>query len=146
MHGYLLQSENSAPLPPHLDSVDEVGKQVRPRVLVVDDEAIIADTLALILNRNGFEAVACYGGHQAVEAARKTAFETVLSDVAMPHFDGVEAAIAIRELCPTARIVLFSGQSATVEILERARERGHDFELLPKPIHPADLLKHLRAR
>ena len=62
----------------------------------------------------------------------------------MPHVDGVEAAIRIRELCPDTRIVLFSGQAATVEILARARARGHDFELLPKPIHPTQLIKHLR--
>jgi CheY-like chemotaxis protein len=63
----------------------------------------------------------------------------------MPQIDGVETAIAIRKYLPKARIVLFSGQSATVEILERARALGHDFELLPKPIHPTELLKHLRA-
>ena len=60
------------------------------------------------------------------------------------HIDGVEAAIQIREFLPETRIVLFSGQAATVEILARARQRGHDFELLPKPIHPTQLIKHLR--
>jgi CheY-like chemotaxis protein len=125
--------------------MDGLSKELRPRVLVVDDEAIIADTLALILNRNGFQAMACYSGREAVDAAQRMEFETILSDVAMPQLDGVEAAIAIREFCPSTRIVLFSGQSTTVEILERARKLGHDFELLPKPIHPSDLLKHLRS-
>jgi CheY-like chemotaxis protein len=145
MQGYWLQSENPIVPPPHFDSADGLAKETRPRVLVVDDEAIIADTLALILNRNGFEAVACYSGRDAVDTAKRMEFETILSDVAMPHFDGVEAAIAIRELRPGTRIVLFSGQSTTVEILERARQRGHDFELLPKPIHPSELLRHLRS-
>jgi CheY-like chemotaxis protein len=62
----------------------------------------------------------------------------------MPQIDGVEAAIAIRQHCPETRIILFSGQAATVEILTRAREHGHSFELLPKPIHPTQLIKHLR--
>jgi CheY-like chemotaxis protein len=145
MHGYLFQSESPVPPQSHFDSTDDLAKDMRPRVLVVDDEAIIADTLALILNRNGFEAMACYSGREAVDTAKRMEFETILSDVAMPHFDGVEAAIAIREMHPSTRIVLFSGQSTTVEILERARKRGHDFELLPKPIHPNDLLKHLRS-
>lgn len=114
-------------------------------VLVVDDEALIADTIVQILNRNGFQAHAAYGGREAIEIARDLQPETVLSDVAMPHLDGVEAAIAIRGHCPTARIVLFSGQAATLEILERARARGHEFELLPKPIHPVELLKRLRV-
>ncbi len=116
-----------------------------PRILVVDDEMLIADTIVQILNRNGFIAEAAYSGGQAIDVAKRHCPELVLSDVMMPHVDGVEAAIAIREYCPDTRIVLFSGQAATVEILARARERGHNFELLPKPIHPTQLIKHLRA-
>jgi CheY-like chemotaxis protein len=115
-----------------------------PRILVVDDEAIIADTIVQILNRNGFTAVAAYGGVEAVETARSMTPEVVLSDVLMPYLDGVEAAIAIQKFLPGTRIVLFSGQAATVEILARARERGYHFELLAKPLHPIQLIKHLR--
>ena len=115
-----------------------------PRILVVDDEALIADTIVLILNRNGFRAEAVYNGREAIEAARRINPELILSDVLMPNINGVETAIAIREFCPNTRIVLFSGQSATIEILAGARSRGHDFELLPKPIHPTQLLKHLK--
>lgn len=138
------------------DSSDSINKQVgagsdgtqsqrpAPRILVVDDEKLIADTIVQILNRNGFIAEAAYSGAEAIEKAQRHCPELVLSDVLMPQLDGVEAAIAIRELCPDTRIVLFSGQAATVEILARARERGHTFELLPKPIHPTQLIKHLR--
>jgi CheY-like chemotaxis protein len=115
-----------------------------PRILVVDDEKVIADTIVQILNRNGFIAEAAYGGEEAIDKASRHCPELVLSDVLMPKIDGVETAIAIRELCPDTRIILFSGQAATVEILARARERGHTFELLPKPIHPTQLIKHLR--
>ncbi len=115
-----------------------------PRILVVDDEKVIADTIVQILNRNGFIAEAAYGGQEAIEKAKRHCPELVLSDVLMPEIDGVEAAIEIRKHCPDTRIVLFSGQAATVEILARARERGHVFELLPKPIHPTELIKHLR--
>jgi CheY-like chemotaxis protein len=115
-----------------------------PRILVVDDEALIADTIVQILNRNGFIAEAAYGGKEAIEAARRITPELVLSDVLMPHIDGVEAAIAIQKFLPEARIVLFSGQAATVEILARARARGYHFELLAKPLHPTKLIKHLR--
>ena len=115
-----------------------------PRILVVDDEVLIADTIVQILNRNGFIAEAAYSGEQAIETARRINPDLLLSDVLMPHIDGVEAAIAIRGFCPDTRIVLFSGQAATVEILQRAKDRGHHFELLPKPIHPTQLIKHLR--
>ena len=115
-----------------------------PRILVVDDEKVIADTIVQILNRNGFIAEAAYGGEEAIDKARLHCPELVLSDVLMPQIDGVEACIEIRKHCPETRIILFSGQAATVEILARARERGHSFELLPKPIHPTQLIKHLR--
>jgi CheY-like chemotaxis protein len=115
-----------------------------PRILVVDDEMLIADTLVQILNRNGFVATAAYSGAAAIERVRVEQPDLVLSDVMMPNIDGIEAAIAIRELSPRTRIVLISGQAATMEILSRARARGHDFELLPKPIHPTQLLKHLK--
>ena len=124
---------------------DEVKNQSpAPRILVVDDEKVIADTIVQILNRNGFIAEAAYGGQEAIDKVTRRCPELVLSDVLMPHVDGVEAAIAIRQQCPETRIVLFSGQAATVEILARARERGYTFELLPKPIHPTQLIKHLR--
>lgn len=114
------------------------------RILVVDDEPLIADTIVQILNRNGFIAEAAYGGKEAIEIARRIQPELILSDVLMPHLDGVEAAITIKKFLPEARIVLFSGQAATVEILARARQRGYQFELLAKPLHPTELIKHLR--
>jgi CheY-like chemotaxis protein len=123
---------------------DSDGSASFPRILVVDDEALIADTIVQILNRNGFIAEAAYSGAEAIEIAQRNCPDLLLSDVLMPQLDGVEAAIAIRDICPDTRIVLFSGQAATVEILERAKKRGHTFELLPKPIHPTQLIKHLR--
>lgn len=114
------------------------------RILVVDDEPLIADTIVQILNRNGFIATAAYGGREAIDCARLTSPELILSDVLMPHIDGVEAAITIQKFLPATRIVLFSGQAATVEILARARTRGYHFELLAKPLHPTQLIKHLR--
>src|SRR6201992_1384208 len=124
---------------------DKAGKKgPAPRILVVDDEKVIADTIVQILNRDGFIAEAAYGGEEAIERARRHCPDLVLSDVLMPQIDGVEAAIAIRLNCPDTRIILFSGQAATVEILARARERGHTFELLPQPIHPPHLIKRHR--
>ena len=127
----------------HADGEDRCEVPL-PRILVVDDEVLIADTICQILNRSGFVAEAVYGGEEAIEAAHRLSPELVLSDVLMPHVDGVEAAIAIQKFLPDTRIVLFSGQAATVEILDRARDRGYSFELLAKPLHPTQLIKHLR--
>ena len=146
MNPILLFSDSLKAMPlPEINASNGADHQApTPRILVVDDEKLIADTIVQILNRNGFIAEAAYSGAQAIELAKTHCPELVLSDVMMPNVDGVEAAIQIRHHCPDTRIVLFSGQAATVEILARARERGHNFELLPKPIHPTQLIKHLR--
>ena len=127
----------------HADG-DPVPSLAPTRILVVDDEPLIADTIVQILNRSGFVAEAAYGGREAIDTARRISPELILSDVLMPHVDGVEAAITIQKFLPETRIVLFSGQAATVEILARARTRGYNFELLAKPLHPTQLIKHRR--
>ena len=117
----------------------------KPKVLVVDDERVIADTLAIILNQSGFDASAVYSGTDAVERARKTTPDLVITDVFMPDLNGIQAAIQIRAFLPSCKILLFSGQAATADLLENARAQGHEFEILAKPVHPQDLLAKLRS-
>lgn len=113
------------------------------RVLVVDDEQVIADTLSIILNHAGFDASPVYTGSAAVESARKLQPDLIISDVIMPDMNGIEAAIQIRSFLPGCKILLFSGQAATADLLENARAQGHEFEILAKPVHPQDLLAKL---
>ena len=117
----------------------------KPIVLVVDDEQVIADTLAKILDLNGYDASAVYTGTAAVESARSLRPDLIISDVIMPDMNGIEAAISIRSFLPTCKILLFSGQAATADLLEDARAHGHEFEILAKPVHPSDLLAKLRS-
>ncbi len=117
----------------------------KPRVLVVDDERVIADTLAKILDLNGYDASAAYTGTEAVESARSLQPDLIISDVIMPDMNGIEAAIKIRSFLPGCKILLFSGQAATADLLENARARGHEFYILAKPIHPADLLAKIKG-
>src|SRR5690348_13896502 len=120
------------------------GRPAKPRVLVVDDERVIADTLSIILNKNGFDASAVYSGTAAVSRAQEIKPELVISDVIMDDMNGIEAAIRISELLPRCKILLFSGQAATADLLEKARKEGHEFEILAKPVHPQDLLAKLK--
>ncbi|MFP5228930.1 MAG: response regulator [Acidobacteriota bacterium] len=117
---------------------------IRPRVLVADDERLIADTLGMILNQNGFEAATVYGGLNAVETARAFHPDVFLADVVMPGMSGIEAAIQISAMIPGCRVLLLSGQAATADLLRDARVRGHEFEILLKPVHPSQLLDRLR--
>jgi len=115
-------------------------KEYRPVVLVVDDESSIADTLAAILNRTGYAAVPAYDAEEALETALLMPPEMLISDVMLPGESGVELAIKIRRIFPDCRVVLFSGQAGTADLLSSARRAGHSFELLPKPVHPRELL------
>jgi CheY-like chemotaxis protein len=117
----------------------------KPKVLVVDDEPVIADTLAMILNQSGFETRAVYSGEKALELARTFEPNMLISDVIMADLNGIDAAIHIRELLPEIKILLFSGQAATADLLEKARAQGYEFEILAKPVHPQDLLSRLRS-
>jgi CheY-like chemotaxis protein len=118
---------------------------IKQKVLVADDEKVIADTLAIILNQNGFDASAVYTGTAAVERARSVRPDLVISDVIMPDMNGIDAAIKIRSFLPACKILLFSGQAATADLLETARKQGHEFEILAKPVHPQDLLAKLKS-
>ncbi len=117
----------------------------KPRVLVADDEQVIANTLAIILNQAGFDARAVYSGEKAVEAAESFQPNMLISDVIMTGITGIEAAIEVRAKLPSCKILLFSGQAATADLLEKARAQGHEFEILAKPVHPTDLLAKLRS-
>ena len=72
-----------------------MGSESMPQVLVVDDAKIVADTLAQILNLNGFQAVAAYSGEQALQLASVQHFDHLVSDVVMDGMNGIESAIAI---------------------------------------------------
>lgn len=115
------------------------------RVFVVDDEDVIASSLAMILRfQGGFHARSFTDPLEALQTARLEAPDLLISDVVMPQLSGIDLAIQLREYCPDCKVLLFSGQAATAELLESARARGYTFELLLKPVHPADLLAKIQ--
>jgi CheY-like chemotaxis protein len=114
------------------------------RVLVVDDEQLIADSLAAILNQAGFESAAVYSGADAVREALRSRPDLIISDVVMPDMNGIDALIKIQQALPSCKIILFSGQFEAAELLQHARDSGYDFELLAKPIDPKDIVERLR--
>jgi CheY-like chemotaxis protein len=111
-----------------------------PLVYVVDDEDVISQTLAAILNVSGFRAIAFTDPLQALCAAEGVAPDLLISDVMMPGMNGIELDIRFRTSHPSCKLLFFSGQAGTANLLNVARDKGHDFQILAKPVHPKDLL------
>ena len=115
------------------------------RVIVVDDEPVIASSVAMILRISGFVAEFFTNPNDALKSARIDPPDLLVSDVIMPQMSGIELAIAAKEICSECKVLLFSGQAATADLLLAARSRGYEFQLLDKPVHPTDLLAAIRA-
>ena len=115
------------------------------KIIVVDDEPIIADTLVNILNGEGHAALAMSDGRSAIKWAEMIRPDAIVMDVIMPGLNGIETAKAIVKFLPACRVILFSGQAASTDLLARSREEGDSFEVLAKPINPEVLLEKLNA-
>lgn len=113
------------------------------RVLVADDEKLIADTLTQILNASGFDAQAAYSGEQAVNMAPFVNPDVLIADVIMNGMNGVDAAITIKKIVPRCKVILCSGQVTSEILVRNAEEQGYRFDLLFKPVHPQLLLDSL---
>jgi CheY-like chemotaxis protein len=119
------------------------SRRKKPRVLIADDEPIIADTLQLILAQKGFEAAAVYDGRRAVDKARGWRPDIFLTEVVMPDLNGIEAAVLIVRMVPACQILLFSGNADGPDLWHEAYVQGYDFPILQKPVSPDELIAHL---
>jgi CheY-like chemotaxis protein len=119
------------------------GSAYRPTVLVVDDEVVVAETLAKILNLNGYAAITAYDGEDAIQAALLRPPELVISDVMLPGMNGIELGITIRRIFPDCKVILSSGKSHSGDLLEAALSAGNHFIFLEKPVPPQLLLAHV---
>ena len=122
-------------------------KAPAPAILIVDDNADAADSLALILDLEGFRTRAVYDGRSALAAIAEDAPNAVLLDIGLPDLDGFEVARQARACMPQARrllIVALSGHGRAQD-REAARSAGCD-EHLVKPVDPEIVLDLLRQR
>jgi CheY-like chemotaxis protein len=119
-------------------SVD--GRKV---VLVVDDEKSIADTLALILRKSGYDTSVAYDAAGALRKCEEFQPDVVITDVVMPGMNGIELALRVRQQHPQCKVLLFSGMAGSRDLLAEHPD-GDGFQLLAKPIHPAELLAKLK--
>jgi DNA-binding response OmpR family regulator len=125
------------------------------RILVIDDEKTVADTLVLILKRHGYDARCAYDSESAYAILNASLDpdaptplfvpDCAICDVILPGVNGIDICSAISARFPACHIFLSSGQTETNVLVEDARERGLNWELLAKPLAPEDLLEKLAA-
>lgn len=132
---------------PRIEAVRPRPEVRRHRVLVVDDNDITAQSLALILTLEGYEARVASDGESALEVARAFRPQAILADIGLPGIDGHELALRIRrdgELCAGLKLLAALTGRGGAESRRRSREVGFDHHLV-KPVDPEVILALLAS-
>lgn len=119
---------------------------MKHRVLVVDDDHLVADTLRMVFSTNGFESEVCYSAAEGLRMARSFSPELLLCDVTMQGEDGLQlAAQVFRELpkCQMIMLTAYLSKSASQEV--EVLRRTHPVKVLNKPCRPELLLEEAVA-
>ncbi len=112
-------------------------------ILVVDDDAANADSLAELFELENHRVIVAYDGQQAVEAFSMNKVDVGFFDVMMPHKNGVESFMEIKALNPDARIYFMTGFSAE-DLLDTAM-KGGAIGVFSKPVDLVRLLKTVES-
>ena len=119
---------------------------MKSRVLVVDDDRLVADTICLIYKANGFDSEARYSAMEGLERARSYEPNLMLCDVTMPEISGLQLADSVAELLPETKMLLLSAYSSNaVHVRAHSRHARRPLKLLSKPCRPDDLMRESRA-
>lgn len=110
------------------------------RILLVEDETVIADTLGKILSSNGYDTRVAYSAEAAIATISRWSPHLAILDVMLPKMNGIELAVVLKERFAGCHVLLFSGQPSVEGLMQKARSEGHEFEILAKPIHPTVML------
>lgn len=123
---------------------DSTGKK---RVMVVDDEHIVAETLEIIFKNAGHEARRVDSAEAAIALLEVANWipQFAIIDVQLPGMNGIDLATKLKAQYPQVRVSLFSGRAETAEILEEATRQGRSFDVMAKPVHPTIFLGILAA-
>jgi DNA-binding NtrC family response regulator len=132
---------NFAEIPLAVRENGALGLAAFRNILVVDDEHMIADSLAAIFKLHGYEARTAYSAEQAIDVIALWKPALAIVDVVLPMMSGIDFAILIKENHPSCHVILFSGQIITNALADAAAGKGHAFDILAKPVPPVDLLE-----
>ena len=113
------------------------------RVLVVDDDAALAEMLGIVLRAEGFDPVFCADGDSALAVFRESKPDIVLLDVMLPGRDGVDVCRSIRAESGVP-IVMLTARTDTLDVVAGLENGADDY--IHKPFKPKELVARLRAR
>jgi len=113
------------------------------RVLVVDDDAALAEMLAIVLRNEGFEPFVCNSGDQALASFHAHRPDVVLLDLMLPGMDGIDVCKAIRAESGVP-IVMLTAKNDTVDVVVGLESGADDYVI--KPFKPKELVARIRAR
>jgi len=115
---------------------------MKQRVLVIDDDRLVADTLNMIFLANGFNSEARYSAADGLERARSFDPELVLCDVTMPDEDGLQLAERLHTESPQIRLMMMTAyRSNAPKVEEQSTRLGRPLKLLCKPCRPEEVLR-----
>jgi CheY-like chemotaxis protein len=121
----------------------EIAEKVK--ILVVDDERLIADSMSWVLNMEGFETCVVYSGEEAIAIAESFHPDALICDIRMTGISGIETAARIREKFSACKILLISGHVSIADLAQATPGRANQFDFLSKPVHPRVLIEKLRS-
>jgi CheY-like chemotaxis protein len=111
----------------------------RARILVIDDEPEMRETLEAVLASEGYQVDTAETGMVAIERAKTESFDLAIADLRMPGLSGIETIASLRRLHPNLAVVVVSGY-VSEESTQRCLEEGV-FRILVKPVHFEKLLQ-----
>jgi two-component system response regulator HydG len=130
---------------------ESVEARIKGRILIVDDETVVRDSLGKWFSSEGYEAQPVAGGREALKSIQDKEYDVALLDIKMPGMDGMELQARLKEADPELAVIIMTGY-ASVETAVQALKRGA-YDYITKPIDPDELshlvanaLEHRRAR
>jgi DNA-binding response OmpR family regulator len=117
-----------------------------PRILVIDDDPVVRNTISKVLNRDSFEVFLAENGTSGIDSFRRNQPDLVITDIIMPDKEGIETIREIRRIRPDAKIIAISGggRVGNPDFLKMARSLGAS-DVISKPFGSDELLSHVRA-
>src|SRR5262245_24808985 len=115
---------------------------MKPRILVIDDEAAIRDSLRMILEYEDYEFVGAASGAEGVGIVRREPPQMVVLDIKMPGMNGLEALAEIRKVDESLPVAMISGHGTITDAMQATRLGAFDF--IEKPFTSERVLVMVR--